>query len=273
MGSIEKRVVATPGGPISYLEAGPALGSGAEGEAGQALLLMHGIGGNARSWRAQLEGLSDRFRVIAWDAPGYGDSGPREPTLAAYAGAAIALLDALKIQSSHILGHSMGGVVAQGVAGFAAERVDRLVLSSTFTGDAAPEGTPLGAGWNARLDDIQRLSPAEFGRARAAGMLGKGAGDAVRAEAAAIASAVTHAGLLGGCMLLHHGDTRALAARFAMPVLSLTGECDRIIPPARSAALADLINGCQSAQIPAVGHAAYLERPAIYNETLTGFLG
>ena len=266
MSHLEKRVVDTPGGPISYLEAG------AEVESRKALLLMHGIGGNARSWRAQLEGLSDRFRVIAWDAPGYGDSGPREPTLAAYAGAAIALLDVLKIQLSHVLGHSMGGVVAQGVAGFAPERVDRLVLSSTFTGDAAPDGTPLGAGWNARLDDIRRLNPAEFGQARAARMLGENAGEAIRAEAAAIASAVTHTGLLGGCMLLHHGDTRALAARFTMPVLLLTGERDRIIPPARSAALADLINGCRSAQIPAVGHAAYLEDPATYNETLTGFL-
>jgi pimeloyl-ACP methyl ester carboxylesterase len=264
--NLEKRIVDTPCGPISYLEAGADL------ESGEALLLMHGIGGNARSWRAQLEGLSDRFRVIAWDAPGYGDSGPREPTLVAYAGAAIALLDALKVKLCHVLGHSMGGVVAQGVAGFAPERVDRLVLSSTFTGDAASNGTPLGAGWNARLDDILRLSPEEFGRARAAGMLGKSAGEAVRTEAAAIASAVTHAGLLGGCMLLHHGDTRALAARFTMPVLLLTGERDRIISPARSAALAALINGCQSAQFPEVGHAAYLEDSAAYNETLIRFL-
>ena len=103
-------------------------------------------------------------------------------------------------------------------------------------------------------------------------MLGKGAGEAVRTEAAAIASAVTHAGLLGGCMLLHHGDTRALAARFTMPVLLLTGERDRIISPARSAALAALINGCQSAQFPEVGHAAYLEDSAAYNETLIRFL-
>jgi pimeloyl-ACP methyl ester carboxylesterase len=265
--NLEKRVVDTPGGPISYFEAGAEQGSG------KALLLMHGVGGNARSWRPQLEGLSDRFRIIAWDAPSYGDSGPREPTLVAYAGAAIALLDALKIQSSHVLGHSMGGVVAQGVAGFAPERVDRLVLSSTFTGDAAPDGTPLGAGWNARLDDIRRLSPEEFGRARAAGMLGESAGEAVRTEVAAIASGVTHAGLLGGCMLLHHADTRALAARFTMPVLLLTGERDRIIPPARSAALATLVNGCQSAQFPGVGHAAYLEDSAAYNEALIGFLG
>ena len=95
----ERKTAECPGGRISYREAG----------AGPALLLMHGVGGNSRSFRRQLEGVADRFRVIAWDAPGYGDSALRVPTLDSYSGAVLELLDHLKIQSSHVLGHSMGG--------------------------------------------------------------------------------------------------------------------------------------------------------------------
>ena len=259
----ERKIAECPGGRLSYREAG----------AGPALLLMHGVGGNARSFRAQLEGLAERFRVIAWDAPGYGDSALREPTLDSYSGAVIELLDSLKIQSSHILGHSMGGVVAQGVAGLANTRVECLILSSTFTGYAQPKGSPLADSWKVRLRDIQRLSRAEFGRARANTMLADSAGATVRQEAASIASEVEHDGLRAASELLHVADTRGIARHLAMPVLVITGERDRIIPPARSTEMAGLIPGCQRAELLEVGHAAYLEDPAAYNATLNDFLG
>lgn len=249
--------------PISYLEAGD----------GPALLLMHGIGGNARSWRYQLDGLSHRFRVIAWDAPGYGASAVRDATLEGYVAAVADLLDALCLDRAHVLGHSMGGVVAQGFAGAMADRVDKLILSATFTGDAAPAGEPLGGGWKARLEDIRTLSPEEFGAARAAGMLAPGASDAVRAEAASISAEVTHEGLLCGCMVLHHADTRDHARGLGMPVLVLSGAEDRVMPPARVAALADLIPGCARTEMAGVGHAAYLEDPVTYNALLSDFLG
>lgn len=262
MTAVERRIAEPPGGAISYREAGT----------GPALLLMHGIGGNSRSWREQLEALSDRFRVIAWDAPGYGASAARQPDLAGYAGAVADLLDILEIEQAHVVGHSMGGVVAQAVAGLTPARVERLVLSSTFTGDAAPEGTPLGAGWNARLDDIRRMTPEEFGQARAASMLAGSAPDSVRGEAASISAEVTHAGLLAGCRLLHHADTREIAGRLAMPVLMITGAEDNVVPPSRSAMLADLIANCRRAEVPGVGHAGYLEDAKAYNAILSGFL-
>ena len=262
MTDVVREIAECPGGRLSYRQAG----------AGPALLLMHGVGGNSRSFGAQLEGLADRFRVIAWDAPGYGDSALRKATLDSYSTAAIELLDALNIQSSHILGHSMGGVVAQGVAALAPDRAGCLILSSTFTGYAQPEGSPLADSWKARLRDIQSLSPADFGRARAKTMLADNAGEAVRQAAASIASDVRHDGLQAASELLHVADTRGIARELAMPVLVLTGERDRIIAPATSAEMADLIPGCRRVQLPGVGHAAYLEDPAAYNASLNDFL-
>ena len=70
----ELKMIETPGGAISYRESG----------SGPVLLLMHGIGGNSRSWRNQLETLSDHFHVIAWDAPAYGKSVERVASLEEY---------------------------------------------------------------------------------------------------------------------------------------------------------------------------------------------
>lgn len=269
MDAFERGSVDCPGGSLSYLEAGPR-GSG--GSYAPVLLLMHGVGGNARSFRAQLEGLSDRFRVIAWDAPGYGESALREPSLDSYARAVVELLDALKIQSSHMLGHSMGGVVAQGAAALAPERTRSLILSSTFTGYHQPQGSPLTESWQARLRDIQSLSPAEFGRARARTMLATGAADAVRDEAASIAGEVRHDGLKAASEMLHVADTRDIARALAVPTLVIIGEEDRVIPPARSSEMAELIPGANRVTIKGVGHAAYLEDPASYNASLNDFL-
>jgi pimeloyl-ACP methyl ester carboxylesterase len=67
--STDFRVASVAAGHVAWLEAGE----------GPALVLLHGIGSGARSWRAQLDGLSDRFRTIAWNAPGYGESSPLAP--------------------------------------------------------------------------------------------------------------------------------------------------------------------------------------------------
>ncbi len=85
--------------------------------AGPPLVLLHGVGGNKACWPWQLAGLSDRWRVIAWDAPGYGDSPPLDRmTWPAIADALCGLLDGLLIDRAHLVGHSFGGMVAQAFA-------------------------------------------------------------------------------------------------------------------------------------------------------------
>src|SRR5437868_226577 len=89
------RIAETEAGAISYLEHG----------SGPVLLLLHGIGSAARSWRNQLEQLGTRFRVIAWDAPGYGRSAalaPETPDAGDYAGALGAFIGALRITRCHL---------------------------------------------------------------------------------------------------------------------------------------------------------------------------
>ena len=101
------RSIEVNGGSVSFIDGG----------SGPTLFLMHGIGGNSRSWQEQFKGLASEYRVIAWDAPGYGNSALRNGTLADYVATATGLLAALKVEHVNILGHSMGWVIAQGMSG------------------------------------------------------------------------------------------------------------------------------------------------------------
>ncbi|MFO1123518.1 MAG: alpha/beta fold hydrolase [Hyphomicrobiales bacterium] len=115
---------------ISYVDQGK----------GEPLLLVHGVGLNADAWRPQIEQFASTHRVIAVDMPGHGRSNapPRGATLTAYVESCVALLDALKIEAASVIGHSMGGLVALGLALDHPQRVLRLgVLNSVY--ERSPE--------------------------------------------------------------------------------------------------------------------------------------
>src|SRR5947209_11051646 len=80
----------------------------------EALVLLHGIGGRAEVWEPQLAEFSAKRTVIAWNMPGYGGSTPlSQMTFPALADALAVLLDSLAPRRIHLVGHSMGGMVAQ----------------------------------------------------------------------------------------------------------------------------------------------------------------
>lgn len=105
---------------------------------GEALLLIHGVGLNAEAWAPQIAALSETHRVIALDMPGHGGSALAGPELADYVAQAIALLDHLGLAAANVVGHSMGGLVAIGLALSHPDRVLRLgVLNSVH--ERSPE--------------------------------------------------------------------------------------------------------------------------------------
>src|SRR5688500_15716095 len=82
---------------------------------GPALVLLHGFAVDSRMWRPQIESLSDKFTVIAWDAPGAGQSSDLPETfgIGEWADCLAGILDAAGIQLAHIVGLSWGGILAQ----------------------------------------------------------------------------------------------------------------------------------------------------------------
>src|SRR5437660_1420271 len=102
-----------------------------------AILLLHGVGANSMHWRFQFAGLSDAFRVVAWNAPGYilSDAFKAEwPTCQDYADAVGDFLAAVKVDRVNIVGNSFGSRVAQCFAIHYPTRVLRLAMTGTGIG-------------------------------------------------------------------------------------------------------------------------------------------
>jgi pimeloyl-ACP methyl ester carboxylesterase len=112
--------------------------------AGDALILIMGLGASHSGWFLQVPAFRKHFRVITYDARGVGlsrDSG--EPyTMRTLADDAVAILDHLDIERSHVLGLSLGGMVAQEVAITYPDRVHKLVLAATTPGGREQEVAP-----------------------------------------------------------------------------------------------------------------------------------
>jgi pimeloyl-ACP methyl ester carboxylesterase len=99
------------------------------GVSGPPLVLLHGLAGSGAWWERNLPALSAAFRVTAIDLPGFGSSHPDARLILDEVPAQVAeLLGELGIERAHVMGHSMGGLVAGGLAADHPERVDHLVL-------------------------------------------------------------------------------------------------------------------------------------------------
>src|SRR5262249_11491920 len=96
------------------------------------VLFLHGIGGNRDSFAGELPRLAKRWRALAWDMPGYGGSPAVVPlTFEALAQSVIAALDAERAEKAVLVGHSLGGMIAQETAARFPPRVAGLVLFAT----------------------------------------------------------------------------------------------------------------------------------------------
>jgi pimeloyl-ACP methyl ester carboxylesterase len=120
-GRLRIRRVETAVGGVSTIEAGT----------GEPVLMLHGLGATKASFLPTLDALAPSYRAIGVDLPGFGDSdkplfGPYDPPF--FAGAMVALLDALELDSAHVVGNSMGGRVALELGLSHPDRVRRLVL-------------------------------------------------------------------------------------------------------------------------------------------------
>ena len=249
--------------PVAWREAGK----------GEVVLFLHGLGLTRTSWDSQLGDLSDRWRCVAWDMPGYGKSSPVEPlTFAAITDAIAGLLDVLEVQRAHVCGLSLGGQQALHFALAHPGRVASLILADTsaaFGGD----GTDPDAWLKARLAPLEAgLTPADFAHDVLCSVAGPEFGGDSLAAAVASFSRITSAGLRAACECLTTHDVRGRLEEIAMPTLVIVGELDEETPLAYSRLLADRIPGAELVVIDGAGHLSPCEAPAEFNATVRRFL-
>src|SRR5438045_2625531 len=195
----DSRIVRAGDAAFSHLEAGR----------GPPLVLLHGIGSAAASFRYQLEALSVRFRVVAWDAPGYGASTPlpiEHPGTSDYAAALDAWLGALGIERCHLVGQSLGTLIAARFAAEQPRRVLRLTLASIARGHGGlppPERQRLLA---QRLDDLTELGPHGIAAKRGPRLLGPEATETTRRTVIEIMARIPAEGYAQAACMLSTGD-------------------------------------------------------------------
>jgi len=298
------RYVEIDGLRARYLEAGVDMlrsgGDGVERDAADRraeiddrppIVLLHGSGIDdaALSWKHAIEHLAEELgrRVYALDWPGYGESDAPdgEMTTEYYVGVLSAFLDALGIDRAALVGVSMGGAAALGVALDRPELVERLVLVDSYgLRDAVPGGvgsyllanTPFanvfGRQFAAASTDATRMAVGEFVHDP------DGLSDEFVAE---VNERLREPGAGDAFFSFMRDEFRPNGVRtdysdrlgeLSMPTLLLHGSQDSLVPPEWSAVAADAIPGARLELVDDCGHWVPRERPDRFNEILGEFL-
>ena len=239
--------------------------------AGRILLLQHGFLAGSGYWLPQFEVLKAEFDLIAPDLPGFAGSTnePFQKSIAGMAQSVIRLLDELSVDRISLLGHSMGGNVAQQFALDFPNRIERLILYGTAPSGILPRRfEPLEETIH-RLREkgveacVNRILPTWFIEGANAHYYRHccQAGSGVSAEAAIAA--------LTGVL---QWDVRDRLHELRMPVLVICGDSDRSCAPDLAYALWTGIENSQLCIAPGCAHCVHLENPEFFNRAVTEFL-
>ena len=233
-----------------------------------ALVLLHGIGSTSAGWRLQYELLGRHFRVIAWDAPGYGGSKPlsgEAPGTDAYAQALARLLDALSVERAIVGTNSWGTPTAVAFARLYPRRVRALVLGGPTAGWGTMPKAERDQRAAVRIERVKSIGMKKMREEDAADLVAPG----TRAEVIEWikgAEGLNAEGYAQAARMMAQADVPREAASVRCPVKILSGELDKRTPPeihARRIAAA-LPNGSLQ-RVPDCGHLPHLEFPDIFN--------
>jgi pimeloyl-ACP methyl ester carboxylesterase len=243
---------------------------------GPPLLLIYGLAGRGRGFCYQIPELSNHFRTIVFDNRGVGESDqPEGPySIAQMADDAAALLDALGIESAHVFGISMGGMIAQEFALRHPERLQRLALGCTHSGVSHCTPSPP---WvteifkslpgKPREQVVRECIPFNFSphtREHRPGLIE----DFIPTMRDNLQPAYAYLLQLKAVYAFDAFDRLPL---IAAPTLVLTGSDDVLIPPANSRQLADRIPNTELVEFGQAGHLFFVEQADDVNRELIRF--
>ena len=241
---------------------------------GPPLVLLHGILQDSRAWRRQLDGLADDFTVVAWDAPGCGYSSdpPETFRLSEYAECLAGFIDALELESPHVLGLSLGGTFALGLYERRPSLPRTLILASAY------------AGWAGSLPDevvVQRLEgclreadlpPEQFIPGWMPGLLTENAAAGLAEELMAMMSQFHPVGYRVMAHSMAEADLRNVLGEIDVPTLLLYGEKDKRSPLSVAHDLHARIPGSTLRVLPGIGHLGNAEAADQFNSEVRTFL-
>jgi len=245
---------------------------------GPALLLLQGLGNSGWPARRIAPWFSDRRRVIAFDNRGTGRSSKSPPpdSIAQLANDAAAVLDALGVEQAHVMGHSMGGYIAQTLALQRPELVRSLLLVGTGAGVPGHEPVPAATTviWLANA----HLPGTDYARATMYLSFAEGWTEAHSDLYEELIDERVQYPTPPECWRAQYDACvrfvkRGLPIeRIDVPVLVIHGDADRVVPISNGQAIARRIPSAELVVLAGVGHYPYFEAPEAFAEAALGFL-
>lgn len=238
------------------------------------LVFLHGIGGAARGWRAQLDAFQDKYRAIAWDMPGYGRSAPLPAvSIASLAAALHDFLQQVGAVKPCLVGHSIGGMIVQHFLVDHPTAAVSVVLAQTSPAFGSSDGE-----WQKQFIDA-RLGPLDRGETMqtlaprlVADLIGDDADPAGVALAQDCMAQVKPDAYRGSMLAMIGFDLRKRLKDIAVPTLLLSGSRDNNAPAPMVKKTAGFVPGSTYVELDGCGHLANLERPGEFNGALRDFL-
>ncbi|WP_102227075.1 3-oxoadipate enol-lactonase [Acidimangrovimonas sediminis] len=234
------------------------------------LVLSNSLGTHSGMWAFQVAALAQDYRIIRYDTRGHGlsSAAPGEYSFALLAGDVAALLAHLGVRRASFCGISMGGMTGLQLALSRPGLVDRLVLCNTAARIGSAES------WSTRIDAVRAGTLA----AMSADLVSRWLSDPFRAAEPGLVQVLCDMlartpdeGYIANCAALRDGDLRARLGEIAQPTLIISGSEDQAATTAQAREMAQAMPEARHVDLP-TSHISNWEQPALFTETLRGFL-
>ena len=179
--------------------------------------------------------------------------------MASFAEAVTQLIQDFGLSSFWLIGHSMGGMLAQIIAAKTGDNCKGLVLSCTHKGRGKPDVEPLSEDVLNRIEQRSRLNDHDYGTLRIGKMLSGTPAPDIQDFLVSIAGDITVEGIRWGGAATHYLDTTNYLSDIKTPTLILSANQDIVVKPASLAALINDLPKAEHVEMQGVGHAPYCE--------------
>jgi 3-oxoadipate enol-lactonase len=238
---------------------------------GPVVVFSNSLGTDFRIWDAVAASLENDYRLVLYDKRGHGmsEATPAPYALTDHVGDLAALLDHLGVAKATVVGLSVGGLIAQGLAALRPDLVERLVLSDTAHKIGNDEF------WNARIAAVTKGGIGSIGEQIMERWFTAGYRDPSNADFVGYTTMLTRTtvdGYAGTCAALRDADLTESTRALKIPTLCIVGDQDGSTPPDLVRSTADLIEGSKFEIVANAGHLPCIEQPEATTELIRKFL-
>jgi 3-oxoadipate enol-lactonase len=242
---------------------------------GKLVIFMHGIGGNRGNWHDQLPDFGRHFHAVSWDARGYGKSDDYDGPLNFhdFARDAVRVIDHFGARRAHLVGLSMGGVIAMDFFALFPDRAATLTICDSLPGFGDLTPTQREEFIRLRKEPlIQGKEPKDIAPVVARTLISKNAVPGSFERLVSAMSALHKESYIKTIEGMANSGFSAELEKISVPTHVVVGEDDTLTPPSLSRVMAQRIPGAQLSVIKNAGHLANIEQPRAFNEAVLEFL-